>query len=204
MADRWPPPLRKPATRRLNDFPHGAPDASASRAIGDDVAVSDILIDTLCAHGADATTVPHAMRYYVSARAEDLPELEMREGLVRAGVNADELSHALDLLERDAALLDSASLFILQDGFADEATRELADGAIGASRSKLPVVEAGLIANRGGVRHVARDDQRQALAPTCDPPGFGRVPRGDRNYGVVRTVRAPPSHRRAVRSRGRR
>jgi hypothetical protein len=108
--------------------------------------VSDILIDTLCAHGADATTVPHAMRYYVSARAEDLPELEMREGLVRAGVNADELSHALDLLERDAALLDSASLFILQDGFADEATRELADGAIGASRSKLPVVEAGLIA----------------------------------------------------------
>jgi hypothetical protein len=108
--------------------------------------VSDTLIDALSAHDAGVTTVPHAMRYYVSARAEDLPELEIRERLVRAGVDADELSRALDLLEHDAALLDSASLFILQDGFADAETRELADGAIGASRSKLPVVEAGLIA----------------------------------------------------------
>lgn len=132
--------------RRLSDFPHGAPGASASKAIGDDVAVSDTLIDTLGAHGGDAATVPHAMRYYVSARAEDLPELEMRERLVRAGVDADELSHTLDRLEHDAALLDSASLLILQDGLADEETRELAVGAIGASRSKLPIVEAGLIA----------------------------------------------------------
>ncbi len=108
--------------------------------------MSDTLIDTLRAHGGDAATVPHAMRYYVSARAHDLPELEMRERLVRAGVDADDLSRSLDRLEHDAALLDSASLFILQDGLADEETRELAVGAIGASRSKLPIVEAGLIA----------------------------------------------------------
>jgi hypothetical protein len=110
------------------------------------VAVSDSLIDTLSAHGADATTVPHAVRYYVSARTDDLPEPEMRERLVRAGVSEDQLARALDLLEHDAALLDGASLCVLQDGFADSETRGLVDGAIGASRSKLPVVEAGLIA----------------------------------------------------------
>jgi hypothetical protein len=70
----------------------------------------------------------------------------MRAQLTQAGIDEGELVRVLDLLENDAALLDSASLFILQDGFAQTETRKLADGAIGASRSKLPVVEVGLLA----------------------------------------------------------
>lgn len=109
--------------------------------------MSDTLIAALDAAGTDSASLPHMMRYYVSALSDDLPEAEMRERLELAGIDQEDLRRVVDRLEHDAALLESASLFVLQEGFdAGGHSRELAHGAIGAAGAKLPVVEAGLVA----------------------------------------------------------
>lgn len=110
------------------------------------MAVSERLLIALEANGTDPAALPHAMRYFVSAWADDLPPAEMRGALVSAGLAPERIDRAVEQLEHDAALLEAAALSTLQAGFDDEGSRELADGALGAARSKLPVVEAGLIA----------------------------------------------------------
>lgn len=74
------------------------------------------------------------------------PRRWMRDDLRAAGLNADGTDSVVDMLVRDPALLEAASLVILQAGWEDQISREFAQGALGAARSRLPVVEAALIA----------------------------------------------------------
>jgi hypothetical protein len=105
--------------------------------------MTDTFARELQTTGTQPAVLPHAMRYFVSATADDLPPLRMRDQLAAAGIDVEQ---TIELLERDPALMEAAALAVLQAGWDDATTRELAEGALGAAQAKLPVVEAGLVA----------------------------------------------------------
>lgn len=71
---------------------------------------------------------------------------QMRERMITAGVDAAQISHAQELLAADVSLMEDAALAILQTGWEEPSTRPTVTGAFGAANTKLPVVEAALIA----------------------------------------------------------
>jgi hypothetical protein len=108
--------------------------------------MSDGFASELQRIGPDPAVLPHAMRYFVSARSGDQPPSRMREDLLAAGLAPARVEQAADLLQRDPAIMEAAALAILQAGWENEDDHELARGALGAAHTKLPVVEAALIA----------------------------------------------------------
>jgi hypothetical protein len=107
--------------------------------------MTDSLISELERTGTDPDVLPHAMRYFVSAIAADAPPRRMRDELLAAGIDVDRVDEAVDLLQRDPALLEAAALAVLQAGWEDPVDRDLARNALGGAGTKLPVVEAALI-----------------------------------------------------------
>lgn len=108
--------------------------------------VNDSFLGELQQRDIDPALLPHVMRYFVSAWSEDLPPERMRDRLAAAGLDAEALERAQELLAGDAGLMEDASLAILQAGWDESSGRATVDGAFGAASAKLPVVEAGMIA----------------------------------------------------------
>jgi len=108
--------------------------------------VSDTLVSELQRTSPDPAALPHAMRYFVSARSGDQPPARMRDDLLAGGIAPDRVDGAVELLQRDPAIMEAVALSILQAGWEHDDDRELARGALGAAEAKLPVVEAALIA----------------------------------------------------------
>jgi hypothetical protein len=108
--------------------------------------MSDALIDELRRAQTDLATLPHAMRYFVSAQSGDLPPPRMYTALRDAGLAPEQLDQAVELLQRDPAAAEAAALAILQIGWTEPGEQELVRGALGAAQAKLPVAEPELIA----------------------------------------------------------
>jgi hypothetical protein len=108
--------------------------------------VSDTLVSELQRTSPDPAVLPHAMRYFVSARSGDQPPARMRDDLLAGGIAPGRVDGAMELLQRDPAIMEAVALSILQAGWEHDDDRVLARGALGAAQAKLPIVEAALIA----------------------------------------------------------
>jgi hypothetical protein len=94
----------------------------------------------------DPATLEHAVRYLVAEWASDPTAEAMREQLAAQAGDRAQLEAQLRGLERDGALLEAASLAVLDAAWEDRALREAARGALLDAKAKLPVDHSALIA----------------------------------------------------------
>ncbi|MGI8333743.1 hypothetical protein ACRYCC_27665 [Actinomadura scrupuli] len=107
--------------------------------------MSQTLADLLNTADVDRDSVHQAVRYYLGERLDDLPPDEMRSELDGA-VGDEAVDALLRQLTDSESLLDQASLLFLTSSYAEPGEREVVAAAIDQAKTKLPVVEAGLIA----------------------------------------------------------
>jgi hypothetical protein len=100
----------------------------------------------VAAGGIDEETLEHAARYYLAERTDDLSTREMRDELVEGVGDEQALDEALALLEDDPTALAAASREILAAAWERSDERDRVRAALAEARTKLPVVEIGILA----------------------------------------------------------
>src|SRR5262245_39895582 len=94
---------------------------------------------------ADADTIQQAFRLYLSERTDDLTPEEMRTCLTDAASDKNELERKLKELEQNSVVLEQAAMACFQHAWSDESQRPAIRSAFQHAKSKLPVVEVGLL-----------------------------------------------------------
>jgi hypothetical protein len=100
----------------------------------------------LSSQSADAAHVEQAARYVVAEWSEDLPPESMREQMIISGASSRAVDELLNRLQNDSDALEAAALTVLSYSWDEVALRQSTQGAIVEAKSKLPVIEAGIIA----------------------------------------------------------
>jgi hypothetical protein len=95
---------------------------------------------------ADADTLQQALRMYLSEATGDLTPEEMRANLSKAVGDRRLLEEALAALATDSSLAETAARAYFEFAWADETRQPAIRAAVDHAKSKLPVVEAALIA----------------------------------------------------------
>jgi len=94
----------------------------------------------------DAHALEQATRYYLAERSGDLSPRQMKLEVVEAGVDEARLDEALESLEVDPAAIEQGCLAFLEAAWEEPGQEERIRAAVGEAKSKLPVIEIGILA----------------------------------------------------------
>jgi hypothetical protein len=100
----------------------------------------------LAEQNADPDTVQQAYRYFLAEVTDDISAGEMKARLAAAIGDPQVVDEQLRRLAADSAAIESAALLILSSAFADSAQAEIIRGSVKDAKTKLPVIEAGILA----------------------------------------------------------
>jgi hypothetical protein len=94
---------------------------------------------------ADAATIQHATRYYISERYGDVPPSKMKAKLVQAGAEEASIQGAQKQLEENPALLENACLAFLSLAWEEQGQEQRIRNAFAEAKNKLPVIELAIL-----------------------------------------------------------
>lgn len=110
---------------------------------------SQFFVEFLNASPREDEKILMALRFYLSEATDDKLPREMQAEVERAIGDEAQTEQALAQLKADRASQVSVALALLADRWEDPAEKERIVRAFGGASTKLPVVEAGLIAIMG-------------------------------------------------------
>lgn len=101
------------------------------------------LLDLL--RGADQAHIEAAARQVVAVATDFADEADLIERLLNAGVANETILELQTALETNPGALDAAALAVLSLAWAYDENRSIVEGAIAEAKTKLPVIEVGLL-----------------------------------------------------------
>jgi hypothetical protein len=103
-------------------------------------------IDFLNEVTAEPDMIQQAFRMHVSERTDDLTRKEMLDELRTSANSPEELDRLVKQLERDPDALEQAAILYFEQAWEDESQRAAVRAAFEHAKSRLPVIETGILA----------------------------------------------------------